>query len=75
MHELLYTYFKEKTAIDRETFDAFSHFSEPRNTRRNGILLSEGEICIFNLLVNQIFTESLPVLCFVQLEQAGVLIN
>ncbi len=53
MHEILYPYFKEKTAIDRETFDAFSHFFEPRNTRRNEILLSEGEICRFNLFVNQ----------------------
>lgn len=53
MHEMLYTYFKEKTALDRETFDRIKIHFQPRKAKRNEILLSEGEVCKFNLFVNK----------------------
>lgn len=53
MYELLYTYFKEKTNIDRETFNFCAKYFNLRIVKKNEILLSEGEVCKFNLFVNK----------------------
>jgi len=53
MYEILFRYFQEKTDIDRETFHKISPYFVPRTARKNEILLSEGDVCQFNLFVNK----------------------
>lgn len=53
MHSLLHSYFEEKAPIDREVFERIAPLFRSRKTKRNEILLSEGEICKFNLFVNK----------------------
>jgi CRP-like cAMP-binding protein len=53
MYELLYTYFQDKTGIDQKTFSGFRHYFTFRKVKKNEIILSEGDICKFNLFVNK----------------------
>jgi CRP-like cAMP-binding protein len=53
MYDLLYQYFKEKTDIDRKTFDGLTSYFKSRYAEKNEVLLSEGEICRFNVFVNK----------------------
>ena len=53
MYEVLYQYFQERTAIDQETFHKCARYFETRVSKKNEILLSEGEVCKFNLFVNK----------------------
>ncbi len=53
MYELLYQYFQEKTDIDPKRFDSFCHYFKPKKVKRNKILLSAGDVCTFNLFVNE----------------------
>lgn len=52
MYELLYQYFKDKTGIDKETFNFCADYFRVRKSKKNEVLHSAGEICKFNLFVN-----------------------
>jgi CRP-like cAMP-binding protein len=53
MYQLLYQYFKEKTDISEQTFAEICPYFKSKNVRRNEILLSQGEVCKYNIFVNK----------------------
>lgn len=52
MYDLLFRYFETKTEIDQETFAKICHYFKPKKVKRNEYLLMHGDVCDFNIFVN-----------------------
>ena len=53
MYDLLKKYFKERTEIDEQTLDQICSHFKPTKTKRNELLLLEGEVCKHYYFVNK----------------------
>lgn len=53
MYQQLIQYFKTRTSIDDKTLDFICSYFKPLNTKRNQVLLRQGEVCNHYYFVNK----------------------